>query len=115
LNGAQDVQFREMFFEEARELLANLEQGLAQAVASGAERARVDRIYRDAHSLKGAAAMVGYPSIAEAARNLEQSLAQVRTGKTPWTPDLARALVADRNQLQAQIVAEENQFREQCQ
>jgi two-component system chemotaxis sensor kinase CheA len=101
-----------MFFEEARELLFRLQSGLAGLADAGNDRAALDRVYRDAHSLKGAAAMVGYPKLADAARDMEQVLAQVRSGKTPLTTELARSLSSDRNRLAEWIENEERQLRE---
>jgi two-component system, chemotaxis family, sensor kinase CheA len=115
LSSSQDDVFREMFFEEAHELLDRLETGLTGLGAAGEDRARLDRVYRDAHSLKGAAAMVGYAVLADVARKLEQSLAQVRTGKELWTAELARSLVTERDQLAEMIEVEERQLRERSQ
>ena len=90
MSGSKADLFREMFFEEARELLTSLEQGLADPGRAGADRACLDRLYRAAHSLKGAAAMVGFAAISERALAMEKALGQVRTGAAPWTDDLAQ-------------------------
>ena len=115
MSNSQDDMFREMFFEEAHELLERLQTGLASLGEAGEDRARLDRVYRDAHSLKGAAAMVGFPVIADAARNMEQALVQVRTGKAPWTAEFAGSLATQRDQLAEMIEVEERQLRERSQ
>lgn len=107
--------FREMFFEEARDLLAGLQSGLARLAEATGDRALLDRTYRQAHSLKGAAAMVGYPDIAEAARSLEQALTQVRSGKASLTADLVQTLAIDRDRLETMIDGEEKRLRGQRQ
>ena len=56
--------------------------------------------------------MVGYPALSDAARNMEQALAQVRTGKAPLTAELARSLGVDRDQLADLIETEERGLRE---
>jgi two-component system, chemotaxis family, sensor kinase CheA len=115
LSSSHDDMFREMFFEEAHELLSRLQTGLAGLAEASGDRAAVDRVYRDAHSLKGAAAMVGYPMLADSARSMEQVLAQVRTGKAPWTAELAASLASDRDRLAESIEVEERQLRERSQ
>ena len=59
---SSDDKFREMFFEEARELLIGLEEGLMELERRQGDRANLDKTFRAAHSLKGAAAMVGLPA-----------------------------------------------------
>jgi two-component system chemotaxis sensor kinase CheA len=115
LSSAQDDLFREMFFEEARELLSQIQIGLARLAEASGDRASLDRVYRDAHSLKGASAMVGYPDISEMARNLEQVLIQVRTGKEPWTTGLAGSLASERDRLAVMVEARESELRERDQ
>ena len=92
MSGSKADLMREMFFEEASELLASLEKGLANLEAVALDRPRLDQVYRAAHSLKGAAGMVGYPAIAELALAIERVLGQVRSGAASVDPELARSL-----------------------
>ena len=112
MSNSRDDEFREMFFEEARELLAGLKAGLARLAEACGDQATLERTCRDAHSLKGAAAMVGYPTIADAARNLEQVLRQARTGQVPLTREFVRGLASDRDHLADLIESEEKQLRD---
>ncbi len=59
MGDSADDRFREMFYEEARELLIGLEEGLMDLERRQGDRAHLDKTFRAAHSLKGAAAMVG--------------------------------------------------------
>src|SRR6516165_9631657 len=59
-----------MFFEEARELLISLEEGLMDLERKQTDRAHLDKTFRAAHTLKGAAAMVGLGSISEFTHNI---------------------------------------------
>jgi chemotaxis protein histidine kinase CheA len=102
---------REMFFEEASELLASLETGLGNLEAVALDRARLDQVYRAAHSLKGAAGMVGYPVISELALAIERVLGQVRSGAASVAPELARSVASKRDELAAVVQAEEAKFR----
>lgn len=102
--------FREMFFEEAGELLSALRDGLA-ALGAADDRALLDRVYRSAHSLKGAAAMVGYAEISERALAIERRLAEFRTGGVAVGAEQAGSLEVDRKGLAALVEGEEAKFR----
>lgn len=101
-----------MFFEEAHELLDRLRTGLDELARTGGDRAILDRVYRDAHSLKGAAGMVGYAEISDAARKMEQVLAQHRGGKAEWSDEVARSLLEDRDRLAESIEVEEQALKQ---
>jgi two-component system chemotaxis sensor kinase CheA len=100
-----------MFFEEAQELLASLETGLSGLGADGGNRKLLDQSYRSAHSLKGAAAMVGLPTISELALTLERALGQIRSSGGDVSPGLAQSLARDRDSLAEAVRAEESRFR----
>ncbi len=112
MSGSRADVFREMFFEEAGELLSSLEVGLAGLVPGKAERAQVDKIYRAAHSLKGAARMVGFQTISDLALEMERSLSQVRSGGAEWTTELGDSLAAQRGRLAALVEDEAKRFGE---
>jgi two-component system chemotaxis sensor kinase CheA len=111
VSGSSSDMFREMFFEEARELLEVLEKGLAGGGPAGDAPGRWDAVYRAAHSLKGAAAMVGLASISEQALAMERVLGQLRSGTLAWGEDLAQSLGDQRRKLALLIDGEEKQFR----
>ncbi len=112
MSGSQNDLFRAMFLEEAHELLAALETGLAGLEPAQADRSRLDQAYRAAHSLKGAAAMVGFAAIADLAQQMEKALGQVRSGKEAWTAELARLLAADRLRLEEMVRSEQDRAGE---
>jgi two-component system chemotaxis sensor kinase CheA len=104
--------FREMFFEEADELLSSLEAGIAALHPDQPDRAQLDRVYRAAHSLKGAALMVGFQAISDQALVMERALSQVRSGTAAWTRDLAASLAAQRERLASLVQDEARRSRE---
>jgi Hpt domain len=63
LSGTADDQFRTMFFEEARELLLSVSERLNELERRQNDRAHCDGTFREIHSLKGAASMVGLTAI----------------------------------------------------
>ena len=104
-DGADD-RFREMFFEEARELLIGLEEGLMDLERRQSDRAHLDKTFRAAHSLKGAAAMVGLGAIAEFTHHIEAVLEKIRAGLLAVDSDIITTLLEARDHLAAMVEAE---------
>jgi two-component system chemotaxis sensor kinase CheA len=68
------------FRQEAHELLENLGQGVLELEKEGPEPDRIARLFRYAHTLKGAARVVKQTEIAGEAHALEDLLAPLREG-----------------------------------
>src|SRR5437868_8715162 len=92
LSSSSDDHFREMFYEEARELLIGLEEGLMDLERRLGDRAHLDKTFRAAHSLKGAAAMVGLKAISEFTHGIEAVLDRVRAGALAVDSDIITTL-----------------------
>src|SRR6476660_5962402 len=103
---SSDDRFREMFFEEARELLIGLEEGLMDLERRQSDRAHLDRTFRAAHSLKGAAAMVGLGAIAEFTHGIEAVLDRIRGGALAADSDIITTLLEARDHLAMMVEAE---------
>lgn len=73
------AKYRAMFLSETREHLKNLGRGLLELETSGG-REGVDALFREAHSIKGMAASMGYPRTIELAHHLEDALDGLRRG-----------------------------------
>src|SRR3954449_6227089 len=95
-----------MFFEEARELLISLEEGLMDLERRQGDRAHLDKTFRAAHSLKGAAAMVGLATLAEFTNGIETVLDRVRAGSLAVDSDIITTLLEARDHLAAMVEAE---------
>ena len=78
-----DDRSRDEFTGEAEELLEALSRDLADFEAQGtAVRPElINKIFRDVHSLKGLAAMLGFAEISELAHSLEDMLDRLRMGR----------------------------------
>jgi two-component system chemotaxis sensor kinase CheA len=86
----EDDRARDEFTSEAEELLDTLSRDLVEFEAQGADvRPEViNKIFREVHSLKGLAGMLGFGEISELSHNLEDMLDRLRMGKIEITKDL---------------------------
>lgn len=100
-----DDRFLSMFFEEARELLQALEAGLMDLESKRDDRAHLDRTFRAAHTLKGAAGMVGLAPIAGFTHDVEAILDLIRGGNLPVLPPVISALLEAKDHLAAMVEA----------
>jgi two-component system, chemotaxis family, sensor kinase CheA len=101
-----DDRFLQMFFEEARELLINLEQGLMELERRQGDRAHLDRTFRAAHTMKGSAAMVGLPDLADFTHRVESVLDRIRSQSLGVDSYVIRTLLEARDHLAAAVEAE---------
>src|SRR5437660_11330124 len=97
-----------MFYEEARELLIGLEEGLMDLERRQGDRAHLDKTFRAAHSLKGAGAMVGLAVISEFTHGIEAVLERIRGGALAVDTDIITTLLEARDHLAAMVEAEAN-------
>ncbi len=91
--------FLSLFFEEARELLQALEAGLMDLEARQEDREHLDRTFRAAHTLKGAAGMVGLRPIADFTHKVEAVLDDIRGGRMAVSRDAITILLQAKDHL----------------
>src|SRR3954463_2591026 len=86
----EDDRARDEFTGEAEELLDTLSRDLVEFESQGRDvRPEViNKIFREVHSLKGLAGMLGVGEISELSHNLEEMLDRLRMGKIEITKDL---------------------------
>jgi len=82
-------EFYAAFKTEAEEYLAKLTQGLLSLEKDPHQPAVIEEMFRSAHTIKGAAAMVGYDDVKQIAHNLEDKLKQVNDGELTFNSALA--------------------------
>ena len=73
-----DPETLEIAREEANDCLARIESNLLALEAGGRDPELVDSLFRDTHSVKGAASMVGWPEVASIAHGMEDRLEDAR-------------------------------------
>lgn len=84
-------QFYQVFFEEAAEHLANMEQMLLDIDLDSIDDEEMNAIFRAAHSIKGSAGTFGFQDLAEVTHELETLLDRVRKHEMVMTPAMVNA------------------------
>jgi two-component system sensor histidine kinase and response regulator WspE len=87
MNDAGGLSLLDLFREEVRAHTATLGQGLLDLEAGPAEAARLEPLMRAAHSLKGAARIVGIDLAVEVAHALEDVFVAAQAGRVAVGPD----------------------------
>ncbi len=103
----EDDRARDEFTGEAEELLDTLSRDLVEFEAQGRDvRPEViNKIFREVHSLKGLAGMLGFGEISELAHSLEDMLDRLRMGKIEITKDLIDLLYDAIDSLNRQVIS----------
>lgn len=73
--------YLELFLEEASEQVDNLNESLLRLEKEGLQAELVSEIFRSAHTLKSAAAFVGFDGLSQLAHHMEDLLQGVKDGK----------------------------------
>jgi two-component system, chemotaxis family, sensor kinase CheA len=81
-------QFRAKFFEEAFDLIDDLEESLLVLEADPSNHDHVERVFRAMHTIKGNSAMFGFGHIDRFTHNLETVYDYVRGGKLQISAEL---------------------------
>ncbi|WP_152044797.1 chemotaxis protein CheA [Aureimonas psammosilenae] len=84
----------EVFLNEARDLLEQLEAALLDLEARPDDAELINTTFRALHTLKGSGGMFGPPDMAAFAHRLEDAFETVRRGETALTPALVGLLLA---------------------
>ncbi|NCA71128.1 MAG: hybrid sensor histidine kinase/response regulator [Sphingobacteriia bacterium] len=83
----EDAELRELFRAESAEHIQSLEVGLLRLGQTPDDAALLEELFRQAHSLKGAARMLGLREIQRLAHEIENLLAEARQDKIRITAD----------------------------
>jgi len=97
------TEFYQVFFEEAGELLAQMEQLLLELDPASADLEDLNAIFRCAHSIKGGAATFGFKDMTEVTHVLESLLDQIRKGEKRLRADMVDAFLAAGDIIKAQL------------
>ena len=99
------TQFYQAFFEEADELLAQMEQGLLDLDLQAPDSEDLNAIFRAAHSIKGGAATFGFVALTDTTHLLENLLDRARHGELKLSTKMMDAFLETKDVLQQQLSA----------
>ncbi len=94
MNVTDNPELLATFDEEARERLASLTSGLLALESGPPSRSAIAALFRDAHTIKGSARMMGLTSIVEIAHAAEDVLGAVRDRRLTPSRELIDLLLA---------------------
>jgi two-component system chemotaxis sensor kinase CheA len=91
--GELEDEFRPLFVEEAKGHLERIASGLLALESAPDDQDAIAGILREAHTMKGAAGMVGMMRVSRLAHRLEDLLVELRAGTRRSTPELTDAML----------------------
>ncbi len=97
--------FYQTFFDEADELLADMEQHLLVLVPSDPDTEQMNAIFRAAHSIKGGAGTFGFSVLQETTHLMENLLDDARRGEMPLNTDIINLFLETKDIMQEQLDA----------
>jgi two-component system chemotaxis sensor kinase CheA len=103
----EDQRARDEFTSEAEELLDTLSRDLVEFESQGrnVRPELVNKIFREVHSLKGLAGMLGFSEISELSHSLEDMLDRLRMGKVEISKNLIDLLYDAIDSLNRLVIA----------
>jgi len=104
-NDMDITQFYQAFFEEADELLAEMELLLLGLDLEAPDSEHLNAIFRAAHSIKGGAATFGFVALTDTTHLLENLLDRARHGDLKLTTRMMDAFLETKDVLQKQVGA----------
>uniref|UniRef100_C6E3S7 Chemotaxis protein CheA n=1 Tax=Geobacter sp. (strain M21) TaxID=443144 RepID=C6E3S7_GEOSM len=99
--------FIQAFKDEARELLADLEEALLEMEENPGDLGIVGRVFRTMHTIKGSGAMFGFDDIAAFTHNVETVYDLVRNGELAVSKELVTLSLEARDRILAMLEAVE--------
>src|SRR5665647_539656 len=99
------TQFYQTFFEEADELLAEMELLLLGLDLQAPDSEHLNAIFRAAHSIKGGAATFGFVALTDTTHLLENLLDRARHGQLKLSIKMMDAFLETKDVLQKQMSA----------
>ncbi|WP_200884265.1 chemotaxis protein CheA [Dickeya undicola] len=97
--------FYQTFFDEADELLADMEQHLLQLDPLAPDTEQMNAIFRAAHSIKGGAGTFGFTVLQETTHILENLLDGARRGEMRLSTDIINLFLETKDIMQDQLDA----------
>ncbi|WP_280525222.1 Hpt domain-containing protein, partial [Pandoraea nosoerga] len=99
------TQFYQTFFDEAEELLAEMEHLLLALDVNAPDNEQLNAIFRAAHSIKGGAATFGFTALTETTHLLENLLDRARRGELQLRTEMVDTFLETKDVLHQQLNA----------
>ncbi len=96
---AKQDKHREVFREEAYELIGELEEALLELEERPGDAEQVGRVFRALHTIKGSGSMFGFDEVASFTHEVETVFDLVRNGKMAVTKELVDVALACRDHI----------------
>src|SRR3984885_8044067 len=93
----------QVFLQEARELLDQLEQALLDLERTPGDHELIDTAFRALHTIKGSGAMFGFDTVAAFTHQFETAFDLVRKGQVTPTRELIAVALAAKDQMRVLI------------
>lgn len=113
--------FYQAFFDEADELLADMEKHLLELDCASPDKESLNAIFRAAHSIKGGAGTFGFSVLQETTHLLENLLDDARSGELQLNDNIINLFLESKDIMQEQLEAykssrepDEESFRYIC-
>lgn len=108
-----DPEVLQSFAEESSQRLLDLERGVLaiERAAANPPADLLNAVFRDAHSMKAGANLLGLRQVERAAHALENVLGQLRAGTLAATPAVCQALLDGVDLLREILAAPAGEFR----
>ncbi|HEY3590465.1 MAG TPA: chemotaxis protein CheA [Buttiauxella sp.] len=100
--------FYQTFFDEADELLADMEQHLLNLLPEAPDSELLNAIFRAAHSIKGGAGTFGFSVLQETTHLMENLLDDARRGEMHLNTDIINLFLETKDIMQEQLDAYKN-------
>ncbi len=100
--------FYQTFFDEADELLADMEQHLLNLLPEAPDSELLNAIFRAAHSIKGGAGTFGFSILQETTHLMENLLDDARRGEMHLNTDIINLFLETKDIMQEQLDAYKN-------
>lgn len=101
---------RDYYIEEARELLASIENLLVELESSPEDRELINNIFRALHTIKGSGSMFGFDEIAAFAHEVETLFDLLREGKLTVNKDIIDLTLSARDHISALLLSPEDEI-----
>jgi two-component system chemotaxis sensor kinase CheA len=105
----EDKELRSLFKIESEERLQHLDDGLLRLEKTPSDPSLLEDLFREAHSLKGAARMLGLAGIQTLAHQLEDAMGAAKKGETVLQPDAIAGMYLTLETIRGLVIIEINE------